>query len=754
MWEQHELSIEGMHCASCALLIEREVKNVLGVEQAHVNFATEKARVRFDSATTQITDVIAAVERAGYKAGIAVALSAEEEQARREKIVLGYRRKFMWGAILSLPMLYAMLLDFFPFLPGVFLMPYIGFVSLLLTIPVQFIIGASFYAGMWSALKMRTCNMDTLVAIGTSAAFFYSLVRFVLYMVSSHSLFGVGGEKIMDLYFETAAFLITFVMLGKWLEAKAKGSASDAIQKLIGLQPTTAQVMINGNYVAVPIAQMKVGDIFLVRPGEKIAVDAIVMKGQSTVDESMVTGESIPVEKNVGDTVIGATINGRGSLELRALKVGGDTMLARIIRLIEEAQESKAPIQALADNISSWFVPAVIAIAACTFGIWFFILHASFTFSILAFTSVLVIACPCALGLATPTAIMVGTGRGAELGVLIKGGEPLEVACTIDTVVFDKTGTLTYGTPQVTDVIPLTPHVSNDELLILTASLESFSEHALAGAVVAQAKKQELALHAVEYFRSVPGKGVEGVINGQKYILGNRQLFIDLGQENLLNKQAQDLLSSCEAAGKTAVLFGTPVLMLGIIAVADQIKNSANSAVQALLARGLRVVMITGDNHRTATAVAQLVGISSVIAEVLPERKAEEIKKLQTEGRKVAMVGDGINDAPALAQADLGIVMGSGTDVAMEVGGIVLVKNDVRDVVTALELSHATVRKIRQNMFFALCYNVIGIPIAARVFWTFGVVLKPELAGLAMALSSVSVVTNSLTLKYVRPRSR
>ena len=752
---QVQISISGMHCASCAGLIERGLKKVSGVHQANVNFAVEKARVTYDPALTNTKQLILAVQKAGYKARVITASDPELERKQREAVISRYWQKFLWSLMLSLPMLYFMLLDFFAFLPGrALLLPYIGLISFILTIPVQFIIGAGFYRGMWSSLRMKTFNMDSLIAIGTSTAFLYSFWRFLSYVAETGSVIGINGAKIPELYFETAAFLITFVILGKWLEAKTKGRTSDAIKKLVGLQSKTARVIKNGVTADVPIEQVVAGDTIVVRPGEKIPVDGTVTKGRSSVDESMITGESIPVEKNVGSTVIGATINKHGSFEFQATKVGSDTMLAQIIRVIEEAQSSKAPIQAVADKISAYFVPIVLVLAALTFVVWYLGFGAPLTFALMAFTSVIVIACPCALGLATPTAIMVGTGKGAEYGILVKGGEPLEAACKIKAIVFDKTGTLTKGQPEVTDIVSA-GLTDEDEVLMIAASLEKLSEHPLAEAIVKYAKDENVSLAEAVDFRAVPGQGVLGVINGRKYFLGNRKLMTDaVGLDEQTLGKIERKMHRLEEGGKTVMILSSEFELLGLIAVADTIKETTSEAVRDLQAQGLKVFMITGDNRRTAQAIARQAGIKYVLAEVLPEEKANEIKKLQAKGAKVAMVGDGINDAPALAQADLGIAMGSGTDVAMEAGGIVIIRNDLRDVLTAIKLSRETMGKIKQNMFFALFYNVISIPIAARVFAALGLVLRPELAGLAMALSSVSVVTNSMFLRGFKPARR
>jgi len=746
-----QFQIEGMHCASCARLIEKKVSKVPGVKNVTVNFAAAKGTAMPSDMTLMPEHVLSAVHEAGYKAAL-ITKDHAEDHSHHDKQAKSYRYKFIASALLSAPMLYFMLFDFFTWMPlRVVLLPYVGIISLLLTLPVQFVVGIGFYRGFWSSLKMKTFNMDSLIAIGTTTAFVYSLVQFINYVLQYQSVIGLGGLKIPDLYFETAAFLITFVTLGKWLEAKATGSTSAAIKKLIGLQPKVAHRYQGNELVDVAIDKVTAGDKLLVKPGEKVPVDGKIVDGYSSIDESMVTGESIPVEKKVGDQVIGGTINKHGSITFVATRVGSETTLGQIIRLIEEAQGSKAPIQAIADRISAWFVPIVLGLAALTFLVWFFALGASFTFSIMAFTAVIVIACPCALGLATPTAIMVGTGKGAEHGVLIKGGEPLEALCKIQAIVFDKTGTLTTGKPVVTDTVVLGDK-DEKEILLIAASLEKPSEHPLADAIVEEAKEAGLTLQTIVDFQAIPGHGVQGIINGQKYYIGNRRLLTDvvhLSQEQL--DKAERKMEKLEEAGKTAMILTSETALLGLIAVADTIKPTSLETVQALEKRGISVYMITGDNRRTAEAIARLAGIKNILAEVLPSGKAAEVKKLQEQGLKVAMVGDGINDSPALAQADVGIAMGSGTDVAMETGGVVIMRDDLRDVLTAIDLSSQTLGKIKQNMVFALLYNVIGIPIAARVFMSLGFVLKPELAGLAMALSSVSVVSNSLLLKNFRP---
>lgn len=743
------LSLSGMHCSSCAGLIEKALTRTPGVKEANVNFAAEKALIFYNPNESSEQDLIDAIDEAGYQASRIDQKDPEFESKKRAKEINGLFNKFRIGLILSLPMAYFMLLDFFPNLPGgMDIFPWIGLVSFILTTPIQIFLGASFYKGMWSALKMRTFNMDSLIAIGTSVAYVYSVINYLTYAWTNQSLIGVGGEKIPEMYFETAAFLITFVILGKWLEARVKGQTSEAIKKLMGLQAKTARVIRDGVTLDLPIDEVVEGDLILVRPGEKVPVDGKIAKGYSALDESMLTGESLPVEKNVGDTVIGGTINKTGSFEFHATRVGSETTLSQIIRLVEEAQGSKAPIQAVADRISAKFVPAVIILALITFVVWYFVMGAALSFSLMAFTAVIVIACPCALGLATPTALMAGTGKGAEHGILVKGGEPLEQACKIEAIIFDKTGTITHGKPVVTDIIS-TGKLKEAKLLALSGSLEKQSEHPLAEAIYKAAEADSAKFQEVSHFSAIPGHGVQGKIGKTTYYMGNRKLITDV--LGLSTTEINEHMTVLEEQGKTAMILASKSGIEGIIAVADTVKENSREAVSMLLKMGIEVYMITGDNQRTAQAIAKQVGIKNVLAEVLPEDKANEVKKLQQTGKKVAMVGDGINDAPAIAQADLGIAMGSGTDVAMETGGIIIIRNDLRDVVHAITLSKETMAKIKQNLFFALFYNVMGIPIAARIFMGFGLVLKPELAGLAMALSSVSVVGNSLLLKLYKP---
>ncbi len=743
------LAIFGMDCTSCANLIEKNLKKIPGIKDANVNFAAEKASVVYESKTITVDEIIETVRKSGYSATLAGNNNREDEDRKRLAEANRQKVKFLVSLALSLPMLYFMLMDFLPSLPGkAILPPYFGIISLVLTTPVQFIIGKNFYRGTWSALRLKTFNMDSLIAIGTSVAFIYSLVNFIIFTATNSSLIGINGMKIPELYFETSAFLITFVTLGKWLEAKAKSRTSDAIRKLLDLQPKIAHIVRDGNIMDIPLENVKKEDILLVKPGEKIPADGVIVKGSSSVDESMVTGESIPVEKIVGNKVIGGTLNKNGSFEFRTEKVGAETMLAQIINLVEEAQGSKAPIQNFADKVSAIFVPVILAIAVLTFIFWYLILHATLSFSLLAMTAVIVIACPCALGLATPTAIMVGTGKGARNGILIKGGEPLEMTCKLNTIVFDKTGTLTNGKPVVTDIISLRAK-DKQTIIHIAATLEQHSEHPLAEAIIQYAKKEKVETMHMHEFRAIPGHGIEGDMHGEKYYLGNRKLITEVAGISMVHVEKE--LMKLEDQGKTVAILSSAKEIIGLIAIADTAKQNAKEIVSTLKSRGIEVYMITGDNHRTAIAIAAQIGITNVLSEVLPDNKSAEIKKLQLLGKKVAMVGDGINDAPALAQADLGIAMGSGTDVAMETGGIILVKNNLADVINAIDLSKETISKIRQNMFFALFYNVMGIPIASRLLTGIGLILKPELAGLAMAISSLSVVSNSLLLKRYRP---
>lgn len=723
------LDVSGMHCASCAVTLTKMLSKQAGVESAVVNFATAKATITHDEAVSP--EVFSRVViRAGYGASISGASDKSESTAspkshtRLEYIM--YKKLLITSSFFTIPLVIIGLL----FMPDGLLFTGVeisfgAFVLLLLAIPVQFYVGATFYKGTWSAFKNRSANMDSLIAIGTSAAFAYSVY--------------LSFSGVQEQYYEVSSVLITLVMLGKTLEAFAKGKAGAAIQSLMALAPKIVHVVRGKETIEVSIDDVRVGDMFRVKPGEKIPVDGVVLDGASCVDESMITGESIPVEKGKKSAVIGGTVNKNGSLLCRAEKVGANTTLSRIKQLIEDAQARKAPIERFADVVSAYFVPAVILIAMLTFGVWMAV-GASFSFALLAAVSVLVIACPCALGLATPTAIMVGTGKGALHGIIIKGGDVLEKAGKIKHVLFDKTGTLTEGKPKVTDVVS----ISANETLILrvASSLEAHSEHPLAEAIVQSAKEKNIDSRRVTKFRAIAGKGIEGNIQGKKYALGN-ELLCQL-KEPVLGK-----VRLLQDEGKTVMILGSSKKVLGVIAVADVPRATSKSAILQLTKHKYVASMVTGDNKLTAAAVAKSLNITSVYAEVLPEKKAETVKEAQKNGKvKVAMVGDGVNDAPALAQADVGIVMKTGTDVALEVGDIVLMRNDPQDVYTAIKLSKQTMRKIRQNMFWALAYNVLGIPIAAGVLYPFtGVLLSPMIAGAAMALSSVSVVTNSLLLK-------
>jgi Cu+-exporting ATPase len=719
------LKVSGMHCASCVAVVEKALKKTDGVVSAGVNLSSEKAQVEFDEGKTDVAALISAVKNRGYAARVSTEAGKSFDELEKKEELRKTEQLLAASILLSAP---AALIGMV-FMEDV---PYAIYILFLLATPVQFIAGARFYRGAWAALQNRTSNMDTLIAVGTSAAYFYSVVVMVL-------------NPMADQYFETAAVLITFVLLGKYLEAKAKGKTSEAIRKLMDLSPKTATVLRDGKEVVLPVESVQVGDVILVKPGEKVPVDGVILSGGSSVDESMITGESMPVEKTAGSTVIGSTINKHGSFTFKATKVGADTMLSHIIKLVEDAQGSRAPIQRFADVISSYFVPAVIVIAMLSFGVWYLLVGKPLAFALIIAVSVLVISCPCALGLATPTAIMVGIGKGAGEGILIKSGEALETAHKINAIIFDKTGTITYGEPSVTDVVPLT-NFSEADVLRLVGSIERGSEHPLADAVMNYVRDKGVQLSDVSGFAAVPGHGVSGSIDGKKVLLGNRKLML---KEGVKVSALEEKLVSLGDEGKTVVILSVDAVPAALVAIADTLKDSSAEAIMQLKKLGVEVYVITGDNARTARAVGRQAGIENVFAEVLPEDKANYVKDLQAKGKKVAMVGDGINDAPALAQADVGIVMASGTDVAMESGGIVLMKNNPVDVVKAIKLSKATMSKIRQNLFWALIYNVIGIPIAAGTLYPFtGWLLSPIIAGGAMALSSVSVVSNSLLLKY------
>jgi Cu+-exporting ATPase len=727
MTKKVNLDISGMHCQSCVTILTKGLTKNPGVKYANVNFATEKATVEFDDSQVNEDKLIKTVESLGYKAKVMTPenSNSDYDNQKKQSEIKKLKKTFIISSIFALP---ALIIGMVLMSLGIEV-PYSNFILFVLATPVQFIIGWDIYKSAFGALKNKSANMDSLIAIGTSAAYFYSL-----YVI----LFNPMGEQ----YFEAAAVLITFVILGRYLEAVAKGKTSEAIKKLMNLSPKIATVIRNGKEVKIPVDSVVVGDIILVRPGEKVPVDGVIIEGSTSIDESMITGESMPVEKKIKDTVIGATINKQGSFKFKATKVGANTTLSQIIKLIEDAQGKKAPIQRFADRISAYFVPTVIVIALASFGIWYFLLGQTFSFALIIAVSVLVIACPCALGLATPTAIMVGTGKGAEKGILIKGGDALETAHKLYAVVFDKTGTLTQGKPEVTDIIPV-DKTSQSELLKMAASIEYHSEHPLAQAIVNKGKENNIRFEKITGFKSIPGHGVEGNYKGSKLIVGKPEYIKRLCKFGEFESQ----IASLEENGKTVVVAYLNKKVKGFIAIADTPRKDSIEAVRELTKHGIEVYMLTGDNKRTANAIAKQLGITNVISEVLPQDKAAKIKELQARG-KVAMVGDGINDAPALAQADIGIAIGSGTDVAMETGNIVLMNNNTTDVYKAIKLSKMTIKKIKQNMFWALFYNVVGIPIAAGVLYSStGWLLSPIIAGGAMALSSVSVVVNTLLMK-------
>lgn len=742
------IPIAGMTCAACVRAVERAIGKLDGIQEVNVNIATEKAKVVYDSTKTRLSQIKDAISKAGYKAlEIETKDQVDHEKERREKEVKTLWTKFLISAVFTLSLFYIAMGHMLKLpLPG-FIMPEMyplrfGLIQLILVIP-SVIAGYKFYSIGFSRLFRREPNMDSLIAVGTSAAMIYGIYTVIQMTMSSHDM---AKEMAMNLYFESVGVIITLILLGKYLESVTKGKTSESIKKLMGLAPKTAVVVHEGKEMVIPIDEVEVGDIILVKPGERIPVDGEVIEGRTSVDESMLTGESIPVEKNPGSKVVGASINKNGTILFKATKVGKDTALAQIIKLVEEAQGSRAPIAKMADIISSYFVPIVMAIATLA-GLAWFITGESVVFSLTIFISVLVIACPCALGLATPTAIMVGTGKGAEHGILIKGGEALETAHKIQTVVLDKTGTITEGKPVVTDILT-TEGIDKTELLRFSASAEKGSEHPLGEAIVNMAEQENLDLTKADSFEAIPGKGIEVVIQGKKILLGNRKLMNDRNIEITLENESDRLAEE----GKTPMYVAIDNRLAGIIAVADVMKPGSRKAIEALKRMGIEVAMITGDNRRTAEAVALQAGIDRVLAEVLPQDKASEVKKLQGEGRKVAMVGDGINDAPALAQADIGIAIGSGTDVAMESADIVLMRSDLMDVPAAIQLSKQTIRNIKQNLFWAFAYNTAGIPIAAGLLHVFGgPLLNPMIAAAAMAFSSVSVVTNALRLKKFKP---
>jgi Cu+-exporting ATPase len=734
-----------MHCVACVGKVERALAEVPGVAEAAVNLATERATIAYDAARTPLAQLRAAVEAAGYDLGeVTVATDTEDggasdrERAARAAEQRQLRTRVVVGTALSIPVVLGSMPDLFPWAPGWLRDP--G-VLLLLTTPVQFWVGAFFHRGFLHDLRYRSASMSTLVSLGTNAAYFFSLAV----TLWPHGFMALGAMT----YYETAAVVITLVALGRWLEARARGRTSDAIRRLVALAPRLARVVRGDVEVDVPTSAVQIDDLLRIRPGERLPVDGDVVEGASTVDESMLTGESMPVDKAPGAPVFAGTVNVTGSFVFRATRVGAATTLARIIRLVKEAQGSRAPIQRLADRVAAVFVPIVLVIAAATFAAWWLLGPSpSLLYALTSAVAVLVIACPCAMGLATPTAIMVGTGRGAELGVLIKSAVALETLHRVDTVVFDKTGTLTVGRPVVTDVLARPP-ATEDDVLALAAAAEQGSEHPIGAAIVAVAKDRGLALPPVTGFVAAAGQGIDALAPDGRVLIGNRAFMESRGVDvSPLVERAATLADD----GKTVVCVALALRPLGVIAVADVLKADAAATVAALTRRGVAVVMLTGDARRTAEAIGRRAGIERVVADVLPDAKAREIAQLREAGRRVAMVGDGINDAPALAQANVGIAMGSGTDVALEAADVALMRSELDGVLMAHALSRATIRIVKQNLFWAFGYNVVLIPVAAGLLYPlWGVLLSPILAGAAMAFSSVSVVTNSLRLKRWRP---
>lgn len=724
--EKREYKITGMTCAACSARVERKLNGTPGVVEAVVNLATEKASVTYNPAAISGSDLLRAINEAGYEGEEIQDINATRREEEQQKTQLRQRNLFLFCALFSLPLLLGMFFELFSLtLSHFFMNPYFQFI---LATPVQVVGGWQFYRGAYYALRGGSANMDVLVAMGTTAAYGYSLY---------HTFITAG-----PLYYEAAAMIITLVLLGKMLENAAKGKTSEAIKSLMKLRPNTARIEEAGEEKEIPLEKVQVGDIVIVRPGERIPVDGVIVEGQTTIDESMLTGESIPVEKTVGDQVVGATINKYGAFKFRATKVGKDTALSQIIRIVEEAQGSKAPIQRMADVISAYFVPVVVAIGLLTFLGWYFLGDPGNTSrAIKAFVAVLVIACPCALGLATPTSIMVGTGQGAKYGILIRGGEHLEKAHGVNAVLLDKTGTITKGKPEVTDVVSLTDQ-EPVQILKLAASVEKLSEHPLAQAIVEKAALENIKLLSPKDFRALPGFGVEATLQEGKVLIGNWKL---MEQAGISHTPAKATLEKLEQEGKTAMLIALDQNLIGVIAVADAIKETSRQAIAKMQEMGIEVYMITGDNRATAEAIAKEVGIRHVLAEVLPEHKAAEVEKLKKEGKVVAMVGDGINDAPALAAADIGIAIGTGTDVAIEAANITLMGGDLKGVAASIALSKATMRNIKQNLFWAFIYNSLGIPLAALGL------LSPIIAGGAMAMSSVSVVSNALRLRGYNP---
>ncbi|CAM4438504.1 heavy metal translocating P-type ATPase [Paenibacillus tarimensis] len=736
--ETVDFQLEGMTCAACAARIEKGLNKLPGVAHATVNFAMETAHVEYAPGEVTVSDMQQKVEKLGYKATLKQ--ESGEPADRRAQEIRKHKLKLLISAVLSLPLLWTMVSHFsftsWMYTPEILMNPWL---QMILAAPVQFYVGWPFYSGAYKALRNGSANMDVLVALGTSAAYFFSVYQTISWASEGGSLHH-GGPA---LYFETSAVLITLVIMGKLFEALAKGRTSEAIKSLMGLQAKTARVERNGQELTVSVEEVLIGDIVLVRPGDKVPVDGVVAEGRSSVDESMLTGESLPVEKQAGDAVYGATMNKNGSLKVKATKVGKDTALAQIIKVVEEAQGSKAPIQRVADVISGIFVPIVVAISIAAFLVWYFLITpGDFPNALEIAISILVIACPCALGLATPTSIMAGSGRAAELGILFKGGEHLEQTHKIDAIILDKTGTVTKGKPELTDVIT---DGDKNTFLAIVGSAERNSEHPLAEAIVAGIEERGISIPASEAFEAVPGYGIKAVVQGRSVVIGTRRL---MEREGIADAEsAYGAMTELEMAGKTAMLAAVDGTYAGMVAVADTVKETSAAAVKRLKAMGIQVIMITGDNERTAQAIAAQVGIEHVLAEVLPEGKAAEVKKLQEQGKHVAMVGDGINDAPALATANVGMAIGTGTDVAMEAADVTLMRGDLSSIPDAIYMSRKTMSNIKQNLFWALGYNTLGIPVAAIGL------LAPWVAGAAMALSSVSVVLNALRLQRVKIKS-
>ncbi|WP_027968136.1 heavy metal translocating P-type ATPase [Streptococcus equinus] len=743
MEKEEVFVIDGMTCAACAVTVENAVNKIDNVDSAVVNLTTEKMTVRYNSDLVSEEEIEKAVVDAGYGASVFDPATAKSQSECQSEATQNMWHKFLLSALFAVPLLYlsmgSMMGMWVPDVVSMDVHPLVfAFVQLVLTLPVMYF-GRRFYVNGFRSLIKGHPNMDSLVALATSAAFIYSLYG-VYHIILGHA------HHAHMLYFESVAVILTLITLGKYFETLSKGRTSDAIQKLVKLSAKTATVIRDGVEESVPIENVVIGDILLVKPGEKIPVDGRVVSGHSAIDESMLTGESIPVEKVTDDKVFGASINGQGSLTIQAEKVGDETLLAQIIKLVEDAQQTKAPIAKIADRVAGVFVPAVITIALMTFAFWYFVMGESFVFALQVAIAVLVIACPCALGLATPTAIMVGTGRGAENGILYKRGEVLENAHHIDTMVFDKTGTITQGKPQVVDVI--TYRGDEKSLLSKGASIEKYSEHPLSQAIVEKAVAEKLDFSEVENFTSLTGRGLQGEVSGQTFYIGNRRLMEEL-QVDLSASEAAVLAATQK--GQTPIYISANQQLQGVITVADLLKVDSKETVAKLQNKGIDVVLLTGDNSKTAQAIAKQAGIKTVISEVLPDQKSQAIKDLQSQGKLVAMVGDGINDAPALAVADIGIAVGSGTDIAIESADIILMKPEISDILKALSISHLTIKVVKENLFWAFIYNILAIPVAMGVLYLFGgPLLNPMIAGLAMGFSSVSVVLNALRLKYIK----